>query len=481
MLKNILKRQFSKGYKYGFKTQIETHVLPKGLTEETIRFISAKKQEPDWMLRLRLDAYHYWQTLKMPHWGKVEIPEIDFQAMSYYAEPKPAPVGSEALPGVDPKLVDTFNRLGVKLEADSAKSGVAIEAMLDSVAIKTNFNETLQEQGIVFCSISEALQRHPDLVRRYLCSVVDYRDNFFAALNTAVFSDGSFVYIPKGVRCPMELSAYFRINSADTGQFSRTLIIAEDDSYVSYLEGCTAPMRTKSQVNAAVVEVVVLDRAEVKFSTIQNWYPGSKEGVGGIYNLVTKRGLCAGEESRLAWTQVETGSAISSKYPACILKGDRSSAEFYSITLTNHHQQADTGARMLHYGKQTRSRVVSKGISAGQSSNTYRGKVYVDEQADDARNHSQCDSLLLGSLCSAHTFPMLENRNDSSQIEHEATTSKINEDQLFYCNQRGITTEEAIGLIVNGYVREVIDKLPLEYAVEARALLDLSLEGCSVG
>lgn len=478
MFDNLFKNNRSQEYKYGFQTDVDTSVLKEGLSEETLYYISSRKQEPSWMLEFRLEAYRYWKTLSMPQWGNLHIPDIDFQSISYYAEPCPSSANDNQS-AFDAQLIDTFDKLGVPLSAGQS-TGVAVEAIMDSVSVKTTFSEVLKSKGILFCSISEAVKLYPELVRQYLGSVISYKDNFFAALNTAVFTEGSFVFIPRGVRCPMELSAYFRINSGETGQFSRTLIIAEDDSYLSYLEGCTAPVRTKCQLNAAVVEVVVMNRAEVKFSTIQNWYPGDKNGIGGIYNLVTKRGLCLGEHSRLSWTQVETGSAITSKYPSCLLMGDYSSAEFYSVAVTNNHQQADTGAKMLHYGKHTSSRVVSKGISSGESQNTYRGLIYVDPKADYSRNYSQCDSLLIGSSCGAHTFPCIENRNDSSTVEHEATTSKISEEQIFYCNQRGIPTETAVGLIVNGYVRDVIEKLPLEYAVEAQKLLELSLDS-SVG
>ena len=468
-------------YKYGFTTQVDTDIIPKGLNEDVIRLISAKKQEPDWLLQFRLDAYKYWLTLEMPRWAHLDIPDIDFQDISYYADPL---VGKKNRPGsmdeVDPELVKTFNKLGIPLEEQMALSGVAVDAVMDSVSVKTTFKETLMDKGIIFCSISEAVRQHPDLVRQYLGSVVSSRDNFFAALNSAVFSDGSFVYIPKGVRCPMELSTYFRINAAETGQFERTLIIADDDSYVSYLEGCTAPMRDSNQLHAAIVEIYVHDRAEVKYSTVQNWYPGDKDGKGGIYNFVTKRGLCKGVASKLSWTQVETGSAITWKYPSCVLAGDDSQAEFYSVAVTNNYQQADTGTKMIHLGRNTKSTIISKGISAGRSQNSYRGLVRVSPKADNVRNYSQCDSLLLGDKCGAHTFPYMDIHNDTAVVEHEATTSKISEEQLFYCNQRGISTEDAIGLIVNGYAKEVVNKLPMEFAVEAQKLLQISLEG-SVG
>lgn len=468
-------------YKYGFTTQVDTDIIPKGLNEDVIRLISAKKQEPDWLLQFRLDAYRYWLTLEMPRWAHLYIPDIDFQDISYYADPL---AGKKNRPGsmdeVDPELVKTFNKLGIPLEEQMALSGVAVDAVMDSVSVKTTFKETLMDKGIIFCSISEAVRQHPDLVRQYLGSVVSSRDNFFAALNSAVFSDGSFVYIPKGVRCPMELSTYFRINAAETGQFERTLIIADDDSYVSYLEGCTAPMRDSNQLHAAIVEIYVHDRAEVKYSTVQNWYPGDKDGKGGIYNFVTKRGLCKGVASKLSWTQVETGSAITWKYPSCVLAGDDSQAEFYSVAVTNNYQQADTGTKMIHLGRNTKSTIISKGISAGRSQNSYRGLVRVSPKADNVRNYSQCDSLLLGDKCGAHTFPYMDIHNDTAVVEHEATTSKISEEQLFYCNQRGISTEDAIGLIVNGYAKEVVNKLPMEFAVEAQKLLQISLEG-SVG
>ena len=467
-----------KEYKYGFVTDIETDVIPKGLDESVIRLISYKKGEPDWLLQFRLDAYHHWLTLKMPTWPHLKIPEIDYQNIVYFAAPKKNT--PKSLDEVDPELLKTFDKLGISLNEQKQLSGIAVDAVMDSISVKTTFRETLAELGIIFCSFSEAVKDYPDLVKKYLGSVVYYRDNFFAALNSAVFSDGSFVYIPKGVRCPMELSTYFRINAANTGQFERTLIVAEDDSYVSYLEGCTAPMRDENQLHAAIVEIYVHDRAEVKYSTVQNWYPGDKNGKGGIYNFVTKRGLCKGESSKISWTQVETGSAVTWKYPSCILAGDNSSGEFYSVAVTNNYQQADTGTKMIHIGKNTRSHIVSKGISAGKSQNSYRGLVRVSQKAENARNYSQCDSLLLGSECGAHTFPYMEVNNDTAQVEHEATTSKIGEDQIFYCNQRGISTEDAIGLIVNGYAKDVLNKLPMEFAVEAQKLLQISLEG-SVG
>lgn len=464
-------------YKYGFTTDIQTDIISKGLNEDVIRLISSKKKEPQWLLEFRLEAFRHWQTMKMPTWGHLTIPDIDYQAISYYADPTQKNKGPKSEEGIDPELIKTFNKLGIPLHEQRQLTGMAVDAVMDSVSVKTTFRETLMEKGIIFCPISEAVREHPDLVQKYLGSVVPYRDNFFAALNSAVFSDGSFVYIPKGVRCPMELSTYFRINAAKTGQFERTLIVADDDSYVSYLEGCTAPMRDENQLHAAIVEIYVHDNAEVKYSTVQNWYPGDANGNGGILNLVTKRGLCKGVNSKLSWTQVETGSAITWKYPSCVLAGDNASAEFYSVAVTNNYQQADTGTKMIHIGKNTSSTIVSKGISAGKSQNSYRGLVRVSEHADNARNYSQCDSLLLGSECGAHTFPYMDIHNDTAVVEHEATTSKINEDQLFYCNQRGIPTEQAVGLIVNGYAKEVINKLPMEFAVEAQKLLSVSLEG----
>ncbi len=468
----------SSDYKYGFTTQIETDTIASGLSEEIVRLISSKKDEPEWLLEFRLKSFRYWQKIELPTWAHLDIPEIDFQKISYYAAPrKNTP---KSLDEVDPELLKTFEKLGIPLEEQKALSGIAVDAVMDSVSVKTTFRETLAEKGIIFCSISEAVKEYPDLVQSYLGSVVSYADNYYAALNSAVFSDGSFVYIPKGVRCPMELSTYFRINASNTGQFERTLIVADDDSYVSYLEGCTAPMRDENQLHAAIVEIVVLNNAEVKYSTVQNWYPGDKNGKGGIYNFVTKRALCKGENSKISWTQVETGSAITWKYPSCILKGDNSVGEFYSVAVTNNFQQADTGTKMIHLGKNSRSRIISKGISAGRSQNSYRGLVKVAENASNCRNFSQCDSLLLGESCGAHTFPHMDVRNETSIVEHEATTSKVSEDQLFYCNQRGIGTEDAVGLIVNGYAKEVINKLPMEFAVEAQKLLQISLEG-SVG
>ena len=467
-----------KEYEYGFTTDVHTETIQKGLSEEVVRLISAKKEEPEWLLEFRLKAYRHWLTMPMPDWALLNIPEIDFQAISYYAAPrKNAP---KSLDEVDPEILDTFNKLGIPLEEQKVLSGIAVDAVMDSVSVKTTFREKLAEKGIIFCSISEAVKEYPDLVREYLGSVVPYTDNFYAALNCAVFSDGSFVYIPKGVRCPMELSTYFRINAAGTGQFERTLIVADDDAYVSYLEGCTAPQRDENQLHAAIVEIVGMNNAEVKYSTVQNWYPGDKDGKGGIYNFVTKRAICKGNNSKVSWTQVETGSAITWKYPSCILKGDNSVGEFYSVALTNNYQQADTGTKMIHLGKNTRSRIVSKGISAGKSQNSYRGLVKVNANATGARNYSQCDSLLLGDQCGAHTFPYVDVKNPTAIIEHEATTSKISEDQLFYCSQRGISTEDAVGLIIGGYAKEVINKLPMEFAVEAQKLLQISLEG-SVG
>lgn len=476
---NVLNEVTSGEYKYGFVTDIDTDVIHRGLDEETIRIISAKKNEPEWLLEFRLKAFRHWQTLEMPDWAHLNIPPIDYQDIIYYAAPKQKE-GPKDLSEVDPELLKTFDKLGIPLHEQKMLSGMAVDAVMDSVSVKTTFKENLAEKGIIFCSFSEAVQHHPDLVQKYLGSVVSYRDNFFAALNSAVFSDGSFVYIPKGVRCPMELSTYFRINAANTGQFERTLIIADDDAYVSYLEGCTAPMRDENQLHAAIVELIAMERAEIKYSTVQNWYPGDKEGKGGIYNFVTKRGLCKGESSKISWTQVETGSAITWKYPSCILAGDNSVGEFYSVAVTNNYQQADTGTKMIHLGKNTRSTIVSKGISAGHSQNSYRGLVKVSPRAEGARNHSQCDSLLLSPTCGAHTFPYADIQNETAIVEHEATTSKISEEQLFYCQQRGISVEEAVGLIVNGYAREVMNKLPMEFAVEAQKLLSISLEG-SVG
>ncbi len=461
-------------YKYGFTSDIDTDIVPPGLDEGVIRHISAMKGEPDWLLEFRLKAFRHWLTLTPPRWAHLDIPPIDFQAISYYAAPRKKEL-KKSMDEVDPELVKTFNKLGISLEEQKRLAGVAVDAVLDSVSVKTTHRERLAELGVIFCSFSEAVKDYPELVRRYLGTVVGYRDNFYAALNSAVFSDGSFVYIPKGVRCPMELSTYFRINAAGTGQFERTLIVADDDSYVSYLEGCTAPMRDENQLHAAIVEIIVEERAEVKYSTVQNWYTGDAEGRGGVFNFVTKRGLCRGHRSKLSWTQVETGSAITWKYPSCILKGDESTGEFYSVALTNHFQQADTGTKMIHLGKNSRSTIVSKGISAGRSQNSYRGEVRVAPGAEGCRNYTQCDSLLMGDRCGAHTFPYITVSNDSSTVEHEATTSKINEEQLFYCRQRGIPMEEAVALIVGGYAREVMNKLPMEFAVEAQKLLQISL------
>lgn len=462
-------------YKYGFVSDIDTDVIPVGLNEDIIRLISAKKGEPDWLLEFRLKAFRHWLTLTPPTWAHLDIPHIDFQALSYYAAPRAA-TAPKSLDEVDPQLLDTFNRLGIPLSEQKMLSGMAVDAVMDSVSVKTTHREKLAELGIIFCSFSEAVKDYPDLVRKYLGKVVPYTDNFYAALNSAVFSDGSFAYIPKGVRCPMELSTYFRINAAGTGQFERTLLVADDDAYVSYLEGCTAPMRDENQLHAAIVEIICEDRAEVKYSTVQNWYAGDSQGRGGIYNFVTKRGLCRGQYSKISWTQVETGSAITWKYPGCILKGRGSVGEFYSVAVTNNRQQADTGSKMIHLGADTRSTIVSKGISAGHSQNSYRGMVKIAPSAEGARNYTQCDSLLMSDTCGAHTFPYIDVDNDSAVVEHEATTSKISEDQIFYCNQRGIPTEEAVGLIVNGYAKEVMNKLPMEFAVEAQKLLSITLE-----
>jgi len=466
-------------YKWGFVTDIEADEAPKGLNEDTVRFISAKKNEPEWMLQWRLKAFRHWLTLEEPGWANIKYPKIDYQDIIYYSAPKKKP-GLESLDEVDPELLKTFEKLGIPLEEQKKLAGVAVDAVFDSVSVTTTFKETLEEKGIIFSSVSDAVKDHPELVKKYLGSVVPYTDNYFAALNAAVFSDGSFVYIPKGVRCPMELSTYFRINAQDTGQFERTLIIAEEESYVSYLEGCTAPMRDEKQLHAAVVELVALDNSEIKYSTVQNWYPGGKDGKGGIYNFVTKRGICRGINSKISWSQVETGSAITWKYPSTILQGDNSIGEFYSVAVTNNYQQADTGTKMIHLGKNTRSTIISKGISAGKSQNSYRGLVKVGKNAAGARNFSQCDSMLMGDKCGAHTFPYIEVENESSQVEHEATTSKVGEDQIFYLNQRGISTEDAVNMIVNGFCKDVFNKLPMEFAVEAQKLLAISLEG-SVG
>ncbi|MCI6314368.1 MAG: Fe-S cluster assembly protein SufB [Candidatus Cryptobacteroides sp.] len=477
-MNGILDEITSREYEHGFVTELEQDFIPKGLTEETVRLISARKEEPQWLLDFRLDAFRKWQSMKQPTWAHLDIPEIDFQDIIYFAAPK-KPDGEKK--EIDPELARTFDKLGIPLhERDALAGNVAFDAVFDSVSVKTTFRKTLAEKGIIFCSFSEAVKEYPELVRKYLASVVPSGDNYYAALNSAVFSDGSFCYIPKGVRCPMELSSYFRINAKGTGQFERTLIVADEGSYVSYMEGCTAPMRDENQLHAAVVEIVVEKDADVKYSTVQNWYPGDAEGRGGIFNFVTKRGICKGSGSHLSWTQVETGSAITWKYPSTILKGDNSSSEFYSVAVTNRFQQADTGTKMIHIGRNTRSRIISKGISAGHSQNSYRGLVRMLPGAENARNFSQCDSLLIGDRCGAHTFPVIRNASPSATVEHEATTSKISEEQLFYCNQRGIGQEEAVGLIVNGYAREVLSRLPMEFAVEAQKLLSLSLEG-SVG
>jgi len=463
-------------YQHGFVTDIETESAAPGLDENTVRFISAKKNEPQWLLEWRLEAFRHWQTLEEPNWSSLHHPPIDYQSISYYAAPKKKN-GPKSLDEVDPVLLDTYNKLGIPIEEQKALAGVAVDAVFDSVSVATTFRENLAEAGVIFCSISEAVQKYPELVREHLGSVVSYRDNFFASLNAAVFSDGTFVYIPKGVRCPMELSTYFRINAANTGQFERTLIVAEEGSYVSYLEGCTAPMRDENQLHAAVVELIAMDDANIKYSTVQNWYPGDAQGRGGIYNFVTKRGECRGKRSHISWTQVETGSAITWKYPSCILRGDDSSGEFYSVAVTRGHQQADTGTKMIHMGRNTSSTIVSKGISAGVSSNAYRGLVRITQKAENARNHTQCDSLLIGDRCAAHTFPYIEVRNPTARMEHEATTSKISDDQLFYCRQRGLSEEDAVSIIVNGFCKEVFKELPMEFAAEAQKLLSISLEG----
>jgi len=476
---DILEQITSSEYKYGFVTDIEADEAPKGLSEDTVRFISAKKNEPAWMLAYRLKAYKHWLTMEEPKWPNVEYPPINYQDIIYYSAPKQK-ISPDSLDDIDPELRKTFEKLGISLNEQKRLTGVAVDAVIDSVSVATTFKEELSKVGVIFCSMSEAIQDHPALIQKYLGSVVPATDNFFSALNAAVFSDGSFCFIPKGVRCPMELSTYFRINAANTGQFERTLIVAEDEAYVSYLEGCTAPMRDENQLHAAVVEIVAMEKAEVKYSTVQNWYPGDKDGKGGIYNFVTKRGICEGAHSKISWTQVETGSSITWKYPSVILKGDNSIGEFYSVAVTNNFQQADTGTKMVHLGKNTKSRIVSKGISAGKSQNSYRGLVSVAKNAGNARNFSQCDSLLLGDKCGAHTFPYIEVKNNTAVVEHEATTSKIGEDQIFYCNQRGIDTETAVALIVNGFAKEVMNQLPMEFAVEAQKLLAISLEG-SVG
>lgn len=475
----VLEEITSKEYEHGWTVNLEADEAPKGLNEDTVRFISAKKGEPEWLLEWRLKAFRQWQKMVEPKWPNVQYPPIDYQDIIYYSAPKKK-TGVSSLDEVDPELIRTFEKLGISITEQKRLTGIAVDAVIDSVSVATTFKEKLREMGIIFCSFSEAVKEHPELIKKYLGSVVPINDNYFAALNSAVFSDGSFCYIPKGVRCPMELSTYFRINAANTGQFERTLIVAEEGSYVSYLEGCTAPMRDENQLHAAVVELYALKDAEIKYSTVQNWYPGDKNGKGGIYNFVTKRGLCAGDHAKISWTQVETGSAITWKYPSCVLKGDYSVGEFYSVAVTNNYQQADTGTKMIHIGKNTRSRIVSKGISAGKSQNSYRGQVQVLKRASNARNHSQCDSLLMGDQCGAHTFPYIDIENNSARIEHEATTSKIGEDQIFYCLQRGIDEEAAVALIVNGYAKEVLNQLPMEFAVEAQKLLALTLEG-SVG
>ena len=479
----LVRRIAEQKYEYGFTTDVHTDIIEKGLNEDVVRLISTKKGEPQWMLDFRLRAFRYWKEQKEPTWGHVHVPPIDYQEISYYADPTAKkPVKGSVNGGItaviDPELEKTFDKLGIPLEERLALSGnTAVDAIMDSVSVKTTFKEKLAEKGVIFCSIGDAIKEHPDLVRQYLGTVVPYKDNFYAALNSAVFSDGSFVYIPRGVRCPMELSSYFRINARNTGQFERTLIIADDDSYVSYLEGCTAPMRDENQLHAAIVEIIVMNRAEVKYSTVQNWYPGDEQGRGGVLNLVTKRGDLRGVDSKLSWTQVETGSAITWKYPSCLLRGDNSQAEFYSVAVTNNYQEADTGTKMIHIGRNTKSTIISKGISAGHSQNSYRGLVRAAATAENARNYSSCDSLLLGSQCGAHTFPYMDVHNPTAIFEHEATTSKISEDQLFYCQQRGIPAEQAVGLIVNGYAKEVLNKLPMEFAVEAQKLLSVSLEG----
>lgn len=476
---NIIEEVTNKDYEFGFVTDIETEFIPKGLNEDIVRLISKKKGEPEWLLEFRLKAYRHWLTLKQPDWAHLDIPHIDYQDIIYYAAPKKRKE-LQSLDEVDPELLDTFNKLGISLDEQKRLSGVAVDAVMDSTSVKTTFQDTLTKYGIIFMSFNEAVKQHPELVKKYLGTVVPHTDNFFAALNSAVFSDGSFCYIPKGVRCPIELSTYFRINAANTGQFERTLIVADEGAYLSYMEGCTAPQRDENQLHAAIVEIIAETDAEVKYSTVQNWYPGDKDGKGGIFNFVTKRGICRGDRSKISWTQVETGSAITWKYPSCILKGDNSIGEFYSVAVTNNHQQADTGTKMIHIGKNSRSTIISKGISAGYSQNSYRGLVRIAPDATNCRNFSQCDSLLLGDKCGAHTFPYVQCGNDSSILEHEATTSKISEDQLFYCNQRGIGREKAIGLIVNGYAKDVLNKLPMEFAVEAQKLLSITLEG-SVG
>ena len=476
---DILEEVVNADYKYGFVTDIEQEFAPKGLSEDIVRFISAKKEEPEWMLEWRLKAFREWKKMTEPHWANVHFPKVDFQDIIYYAAPKVKPQ-LDSLDQVDPEILKTFEKLGISLDEQKRLSGVAMDVVFDSVSVKTTFQETLKEKGIIFCSMSDAIKNHGELVKKYIGTVVPQKDNFYAALNSAVFSDGSFCYIPKGVRCPMELSTYFRINSAGSGQFERTLLIADEGAYVSYLEGCTAPQRDENQLHAAVVELIAFDNAEIKYSTVQNWYPGNKDGVGGVYNFVTKRGMCKGNSSKISWTQVETGSAITWKYPSCILVGDNSIGEFYSVAVTNGYQQADTGTKMIHIGKNTKSRIVSKGISAGKSQNSYRGLVKIHKKAEGSRNFSQCDSLLMGDQCGAHTFPYLEVSNKTAKVEHEATTSKIGEDMLFYFQQRGIDEETAVAMIVNGFCKEVMDHLPMEFAVEAKKLLEVSLEG-SVG
>ncbi len=466
-----------RGYEHGFVTEIESDTFPPGLSEDVIRALSAKKNEPQWMLEWRLKAYQHWLTLEQPSWAHLDYPPIDYQSISYYSAPKKAGEGPQSLDEVDPELIETYNKLGIPLEEQMALAGVAVDAVFDSVSVATTFREKLSEAGVIFCSMSEAVQDYPELVQQYLGTVVPHTDNFFACMNAAVFSDGTFVYIPKGVRCPMELSTYFRINEANTGQFERTLIVAEESSYVSYLEGCTAPMRDENQLHAAVVELIALDDAKIKYSTVQNWYPGDAQGKGGIYNFVTKRGDCRGKRSHISWTQVETGSAITWKYPSCILRGDESTGEFYSVAVARGRQQADTGTKMIHMGRDTKSTIVSKGISAGQGQNAYRGLVRMTPKAENARNHTQCDSLLIGDTCGAHTYPYIEVRNPTAKMEHEATTSKISEDQLFYCRQRGLSEEDAVSMIVNGFCKEVFNELPMEFAVEAQKLLNVTLEG----
>ena len=475
MSNELIKKSIAEDYKYGFETDVEQDTFPPGLDDGVIRAISEIKKEPEWLLEWRLKAYHHWLNMTEPIWANVKFTPIDYQSISYYSAPRKKTAGS--LDEIDPEILETYTKLGIPLDEQKMLEGVAVDAVFDSVSVATTFKETLKKAGVIFCSFSEAVQEHPDLVRKYLGSVVPYTDNFYAALNSAVFSDGAFVYIPKGVRCPMELSTYFRINAANTGQFERTLIVADESSHVSYLEGCTAPMRDENQLHAAVVELVALENAEIKYSTVQNWYPGDKDGKGGIYNFVTKRGACRGNKSKISWTQVETGSAITWKYPSCILQGDDTVGEFYSVALTNNFQQADTGTKMIHIGKNTRSTIISKGISAGKGQQTYRGEVKIMKSAENARNYSQCDSILIGDQCGAHTFPYIDVRNPSAQMEHEATTSNIGEDQLFYCNQRGISTEDAVSLIVNGFCKEVFKELPMEFAVEAQKLMEVSLEG----